>query len=434
MEDYRMHRMLWLIAALAGAACLAGGCDVPGSPPGGPAPVMSPLPTNRVASSTADPARGRAVFGIAADGVGPDATLALFSGFSQKAGRTIGTNGRTCFSCHRPEANFMLNPLLPLARHLRSDDPLIRPDAVVADSGGHPDAARLLDAFGLILIRPHRFAGLRADDPRGHAFGWRKVPTTFNVAFANGFLADLRMNVLTGADTGAAMSHTQDHDKPFDDIIDPRMMEDLAAFQFTLFAPPELSALADGPVNPDFARLAADPFSSVPVRNEQERRGRDVFRASCLPCHDTPNVFGNATRRRDANDAPMGQGFNIGVAEANMLGLDFRRFDPATGARGVVELPLVDPRGETVTMPLRQDPGLALITGKLEDRGKFKVPQLRNLRRSAPYFHDCSAPDLRAVIDYFNSAFYNTSPDGRRFPISLDRRQANDLHAFLLLL
>ena len=82
-------------------------------------------------------------------------------------------------------------------------------------------------------------------------------------------------------------------------------------------------------------------------------------------------------------------------------------------------------------MPLAQDPGLALITGKLEDLGKFKVPQLRNLRLGKPYFHDCSAPDLQAVIDYFNSPAYNNSPDGQLYPISLTVEEQADLLAFL---
>ncbi|HVM97814.1 MAG TPA: hypothetical protein VMT89_15570, partial [Candidatus Acidoferrales bacterium] len=77
---------------------------------------------------------------------------------------------------------------------------------------------------------------------------------------------------------------------------------------------------------------------------------------------------------------------------------------------------------------------LALITGRLEDLGKFKVPQLRNLRFGGPYFHDCSAPDLPAVVSYFNSPEYNRSVDGQRFPISLSSEEQTDLLAFLGLL
>lgn len=133
-------------------------------------------------------------------------------------------------------------------------------------------------------------------------------------------------------------------------------------------------------------------------------------------------------------DVPVGEGFNIGVAEANMLSLDFRNFNPETGEKEVVHLPLRDAAGKTVVVALNQDPGLGLITGRLEDLGKFKVPQLRNLRLGKPYFHDCSAPDLQAVIAYFTSPAYNASADGQRFPIALTAEEKADLLAFLLLL
>jgi cytochrome c peroxidase len=34
--------------------------------------------------------------------------------------------------------------------------------------------------------------------------------------------------------------------------------------------------------------------------------------------------------------------------------------------------------------------------------GAFRTPTLRALPRTAPYFHDGSAPDLRHVVEYFN--------------------------------
>lgn len=385
------------------------------------------------ATAGADAAHGRAVFGIAADGVSGDSTQALFVGFSNRAGQEITSNGRSCFSCHRPQANFMLNPLLPLDEHVAADDPLIAPDAVLADSDGNPDAPRLLNDFGLILIRPNRFSAT-PDDPRFQAITWRKVPTNLNTVFAHGFLHDLRTADMESTDLGAAMSHTQNLNLNHDDMIPAQDMHDLAAFQFTLFTDPALQSLAAGPSDPGYRRLADDPFATVPVSNEQERRGEQVFQENCFTCHDVPNVFNNRAHRDPALGIPVGRGFNIGVAEANMLHLDFRNFDPQTGEKHVVNLPLLDEAGRTVEVPLTQDPGLALITGKLEDLGEFKVPQLRNLRQSKPYFHDCSAPDLQAVIAYFNSPAYNDSPGGQLYPISLSAEEQADLLAFLNLL
>lgn len=45
-----------------------------------------------------------------------------------------------------------------------------------------------------------------------------------------------------------------------------------------------------------------------------------------------------------------------------------------------------------------QDSGRYNVTGKETDRFKFKVPTLRNIANSAPYFHDGSAPTLEAAV------------------------------------
>ncbi|MCO4773718.1 MAG: di-heme enzyme [Deltaproteobacteria bacterium] len=45
--------------------------------------------------------------------------------------------------------------------------------------------------------------------------------------------------------------------------------------------------------------------------------------------------------------------------------------------------------------------GLLEITGEASDMGRFRVPSLRNVAVSAPYFHDGSGPDLDAVLDHY---------------------------------
>jgi cytochrome c peroxidase len=67
------------------------------------------------------------------------------------------------------------------------------------------------------------------------------------------------------------------------------------------------------------------------------------------------------------------------------------------------------------------DPGLAMITGKCADIGRFTVPQLRGLAARAPYFSDGSAATLLDVV-----AFYNN-----RFAIGLSGQDEQDLAAFL---
>jgi hypothetical protein len=51
------------------------------------------------------------------------------------------------------------------------------------------------------------------------------------------------------------------------------------------------------------------------------------------------------------------------------------------------------------------DPGRALVTGRCADVGKVVVQQMRGLAARAPYFAGGSAPDLRAVVDFYDARF-----------------------------
>jgi cytochrome c peroxidase len=70
------------------------------------------------------------------------------------------------------------------------------------------------------------------------------------------------------------------------------------------------------------------------------------------------------------------------------------------------------------------DPGLALITGRCQDIGRFTVPALRGLAARAPYFHDGSAATIMDVINFYD----------KRFTIGFTDQQKQDLANFLLAL
>jgi cytochrome c peroxidase len=67
------------------------------------------------------------------------------------------------------------------------------------------------------------------------------------------------------------------------------------------------------------------------------------------------------------------------------------------------------------------DPGRALITGKCADIGKTKGPILRGLASRAPYFHNGSAATLMDVVNFYV----------QRFSLNLTDQQKDDLVAFL---
>ncbi|MCF8278076.1 MAG: c-type cytochrome [Flavobacteriales bacterium] len=78
------------------------------------------------------------------------------------------------------------------------------------------------------------------------------------------------------------------------------------------------------------------------------------------------------------------------------------------------------------------DSGRARISHLEEDKGKFKVPSLRNVELTAPYMHDGSLQSLEEVVHHFNSGgagHPNQSPDVK--PLNLTEQQKIDLVAFL---
>lgn len=121
------------------------------------------------------------------------------------------------------------------------------------------------------------------------------------------------------------------------------------------------------------------------------------FTGTCTTCHNTPNM-GNHS---------LAVALDIGLTDA---------------ARRTPDMPLYTLRNRTSgAVTLTTDPGLALSTGKWKDIGRFKGPILRGLAARAPYFHNGSAQDLNAVIDFYQE----------RFGAAFTTRERKDLIAFL---
>ncbi len=139
-------------------------------------------------------------------------------------------------------------------------------------------------------------------------------------------------------------------------------------------------------------------ISDVSGINDEAAFGNPaVVKGSCTTCHDTPNSGNHSVA------APL----NIGIADAT---------------RRTPDMPLYTLRNKTTGESVQTtDPGRALITGKWKDIGRFKGPILRGLAARAPYFHNGSANDLQAVVD-----FYDT-----RFGIGFTAQEKSDLIAFL---
>lgn len=79
-----------------------------------------------------------------------------------------------------------------------------------------------------------------------------------------------------------------------------------------------------------------------------------------------------------------------------------------------------------------EDLGVAELTDRDEDVGRFLTPSLRNVGLTAPYGHDGSLPTLEAVVALYNRGGEpnpNASPLLR--PLGLSPQEEADLVAFL---
>jgi cytochrome c peroxidase len=56
-------------------------------------------------------------------------------------------------------------------------------------------------------------------------------------------------------------------------------------------------------------------------------------------------------------------------------------------------------------------PGLYNTTGKESDRGRMKVPTMRNVALTAPYMHDGRFASLEEVLDFYSSGIHQKSPN-----------------------
>lgn len=87
----------------------------------------------------------------------------------------------------------------------------------------------------------------------------------------------------------------------------------------------------------------------------------------------------------------------------------------------------------TGVRPVAEDLGRAMVTGLPGDEGKMLTPGLRNIALRAPYFHNGGAPDLAAVIEFYDRGgdFNHANKAVEVAPIGLSQQEKADLLAFL---
>jgi hypothetical protein len=440
------------------------------------------------------------------DASGAVATYATTGSLDESSAffQALGTNGRSCATCHQVNQGLGLSAASAQALYLSSAglDPLFSsvdgancPAVAAGDASGHS----LLLNNGLIRIAialpaSPQFTISVVSDPYGCALTSsggvttvsvyrRPLPTT-NVAFLSQVMWDTRETAaaLTNASTfatnlpidlgdqttQAALTHFQATAPPGATQVNAMVTFMLSLFSAqssdtaagslsangalggaanlasTAYYPgindafggdpqgakfnPAIFSLYQGWANSPVASRASiasgqQLFNTAPLQitgvrgiNDNPALGSpQVVNGSCGTCHDTPNVgnhslplamdTGVGHLAADESDASI----LAGLAQLSAPALPIYKISGCT-----------DANNHPVTY-FTTDPGRGLFTGLCVDVNRTKVPLLRGLAARAPFFHNGSAPDLAAVVKFYNA----------RFQMHLNPQQQADLANFL---
>ena len=391
----------------------------------------------------------------------------------------LGTNGRTCASCHVSSNAWGIEPSEVQARFRATDglDPIFRtndgsncPSADVSTVGARRTAYSLLLDKGLIRVSFPVPAGadfqiIAIDDPYScaettpatPAHYRRPLPST-NLPFLTTVMWDgreshpgntLRQNLRQQA-IDATMGHAEGASVPTE-----QQLEAIVNAEFALFTAQETSLNA-GALNKGGASggaknlstqefyvgindvLGADPNgrpftpvvfttydawkdSSNPAK-AQIARGQEIFNTHPLMITDVKGL-------NDALGVPALNGTCTTCHDAPNVGnhsvplaIDIGVSDPGRAGLDLSGLPVYTVQcvatGEVKTTT---DIGRAMVTGRCADVGKMKGPILRGLSARAPYFHNGGARTLRDVVEFYDA----------RFNMGLSEQDKKDLVAFL---
>lgn len=228
-------------------------------------------------------------------------------------------------------------------------DPILSKDSSISCATCHP-----LINYGV--------DGLEKSFGVNGAIGKRNTPTVWNARynfsqFWDGRAKDLKEQALVPITTSFEMNETLDgvvkklsNDKNYtkyfqrvydDGVTAANIADAIAAFEMTLVTPDSKFDLF----------LKGDKSALTP----QEQEGLSLFKSKgCVACHNGINIGGTLYQK-------------IGVFGDIPSGSD--------------------------------DLGRYHITKKAFDKQYFKVPSLRNVEKTAPYFHDGSAATLREAVE-----------------------------------
>jgi cytochrome c peroxidase len=381
--------------------------------------------------------------------------------------QSLGTNGRSCASCHQPGESWSITPRNVQQRFnmTQGADPIFRPnDGANCDTADVSTVAARRTAYSLLLNRglirvelpvpsDAEFTVANVVNPYGCtdtakvSVYRRPLPAT-NLRFLTTVMWDGReslpgksleenlRNQANSANTGHAQGADLS-DEVAAQIVDFELSLTSAQIMnrggkldeqgarggpVALSAQPFFVGIND-PLGPGvFNPSAFDLFSASPTANNFRKsiaRGEALFNTKPIRIQGVnglndlvgaPVISGSCTtchNTPNVGDHSVPLAIDIGINDAE---------------RRTPDMPLFLLVNKTTHATVQtMDPGRALITGKWKDIGKTKGPILRALSGRAPYFHNGSAATLNDVVDLYDT----------RFSIGLTPQEKQDLVNFL---
>jgi len=309
----------------------------------------------------------------------PSLGKALFHDKALSANRT-----QACATCHMPQAGFVDRNDVKGSPVSRGDD-------------GKSFGDRNAPSAGYAALTPAFYR-----DAQGNYVGgqfWDGRASALEDQAAGPPLNPMEMGMADDRAVAARIAENPAYVAAFTALFGADVLEDP---QKTFRATTE--AIAAFERTPDFA-----PFDSRYDRylrgqetlTEQEELGRTLFFSSqfanCSLCHDLKGRDG----RLETSVFSSHQYFNIGVP-VNVTARKINGVQPDYVDIGLAANPVVD--------------------GDPKQRGKFKVPSLRNVAVTGPYMHNGVFSDLRTVILFYNK--YNSKKKSRQINPETGQRWA----------
>jgi cytochrome c peroxidase len=368
-----------------------------------------------------------------------DAVARGRAAFNRRNLNQLGGNGRSCADCHMPSDGFQLSPASARARYndlqarrehnKNADDPLFRPvdaDDFRINGDSALDFSNLVENGLIRVTMPLPLNVKLIDSSTGQPSDetsvdlWRAVMPVNNVAITGpdsvlpiwppgvprspimgqdpigpnrqgGYQHDARFGTLQEQARGALIAHAQVSVEP------PQgMLDDLAAFQQTLFSSPSVGHLTNAILS------GSTPFPDPdPELNELEQQGKGIFNRACAQCHGG-TLHPSGSTPETAFVRPIVRYHNIFTACPRPT---TDGFAPCQGrlARNARTYRIT--LANSFQFVTTSDPGRLLLTGQPADLGVMDITQLRGISNTAPYFHNNSAPTLEEVIDHYVALF-----------------------------